>query len=85
MCFIMYACAHLSCIILGFVVSNKIPLHPHYMVVCFKRESRPNPAIIEVEGTGTGETGRLLGGFPKARLALREGTENPCGRRSQPE
>ena len=48
-------------------------------------ESRPNPAIVEGEGTGTGETGRLVGGFPKARLALGEGTENPSGRRSYPE
>ena len=39
MCFIMYACAHLSCIILGFVVSNKIPLYPHYLVVCFNYSS----------------------------------------------
>ena len=49
------------------------------------RESRPNPAIVEVDGTGTGETGSLVGDFPKARLALGEGTENPCGRRSHPE
>ena len=49
------------------------------------RETRPNPAIVEVDKTGTGETGSLVGGFPKARLALGEGTENPCGRRSHPE
>ena len=48
------------------------------------RESRPNPAI-EVDRIGTGEIGRLVGSFPKARLTLGEGTENPCGRRSHPE
>ena len=49
------------------------------------RESRPNPAIVEVDRTGKGETGSLVGGFLKARLAFGEGTENPCGRRSRPE
>ena len=42
-------------------------------------------AKVEVEGTGTGETGSPVGVFPKARLVLGDGTENPCGRRSRPE
>ena len=50
------------------------------------RESRPNPAIVDVGRTGTGETRSLVGSFPKARLALGEGAgegaENPCGRSS---
>ena len=28
--------------------------------------------------SGAGETGSLVGGFPKARLVLGEGAENPC-------
>ena len=46
------------------------------------RESRPNPAIVDVVRTGTVETGSLVGSFPKARLVLGESAENPCGRRS---
>ena len=49
------------------------------------RESRPNPANIDVDITGTGETGSLVGSFPGARLVLGEGAENPCVRRSCPE
>ena len=39
----------------------------------------------DVDRTGTGETGSLVGSFPEARLVLGEGTANPCGRRSHPE
>ena len=46
------------------------------------RESCPNPANIDVDRTGTGEKGSLVGSFPKVRLGLGEGAENPCGRRS---
>ena len=49
------------------------------------RESRPNPANVDVDRTGTGETGSLVGSFPEARRVLGEGTENPCGRRRHPE
>ena len=49
------------------------------------RESRPNPANVDVDRTGTGETGSLVVRFPKARLLLGEGAENPCDRRSHPE
>ena len=48
----------------------------------YRRESRPNPAIVDVDRTDTGETGSHVGSFPKAMLVLGESAENPCGRRS---
>ena len=49
------------------------------------RESRTNPATLDVDKTGAGETGSLVGSFPEARLVLGEGAENPCVRRRCPE
>ena len=49
------------------------------------REYRPNPAILDEDITGAGETGSLVGSFPEARPVLGEGTENPCVRRRRPE
>ena len=39
---------------------------------------------LDVAITGAGETGSLVGSFPKARLALGEGAENPRVRSSCP-
>ena len=36
-------------------------------------KSHPNPATLDVDITGAGETGSLLGTFPEARLVLGEG------------
>ena len=45
------------------------------------RESRPNPATVDVNQTDTGETGSLS---PRPRLVLGAGVENPCVRPSGP-
>ena len=34
------------------------------------RKSRPNPANIDVDITGTGKTGSIVGSFPEVRLVL---------------
>ena len=47
------------------------------------REPRPNPASLDVDITGAGETGSVVGSFP--RLVLWEGVENPCVQCSCPE
>ena len=50
-----------------------------------RRESRPNPATLDVDIADTGERQiRLVGSFPEARLVFGEVTENPCVRRGCP-
>ena len=44
----------------------------------------PNLASLDVDIAGAGETGSIVGSFPKARLVLGEGAENPCVQRSCP-
>ena len=37
------------------------------------RDSRPNPAIVDVNQTDTGETGSLVDSFPEAQAGPRGG------------
>ena len=49
------------------------------------RDSRPNPATVDVNQTDTGETGSLVDSFPEnAQAGPRAGIENPCVRPSGP-
>ena len=48
------------------------------------RDSRPNPATVDVNQTDTGEKGSLVDSFPEAQAGPRAGIENPCVRPSGP-
>ena len=50
----------------------------------YRRESRPNPATLDVDLADTGERLRLVGSFPKVRPVLGEVAENLCVRRGCP-
>ena len=52
----------------------------------YRRESRPNPATLDIDIADTRKRQiRLVGTFPEAWPVLGEVTENPCVRRGYPE
>ena len=51
----------------------------------YRRESRPNPATLDVDIADIGERQiPLVGSFPEARLVFGEVAENPCVQRGYP-
>ena len=60
---------------------HRVEPPPLYIYI---RDSRPNPATVDVNQTDTGETGSLVDSFPEAQAGPRAGIENSCVRPSGP-